>query len=221
MHKTNKLWTVLAFIFLYLSLVIPGPLDYSGNKFITSLCMFCMHTEAYIEFKHINHFIRGFFSLSIALIIYSQWTRKIALMILVAIIYFPLNEVLYILIRSGEYNKVYFIYPLIFDAFSDSSIIWFYYDYELFLMLMGASTALISYVLIRKFSNDTPRIIVPIFALFIIMFTEIFLHIFEQTSQMITISLSSGILFGLAVLFGLRFLLNGRSCNKSLNSTEN
>lgn len=136
-------------------------------------------------------------------------------MILVVIIYFPLNDVLYILIRSGEYSILYLIYPLIFDAFSDSSIIWFYYDYELFLMLMGASTALISYALIRKFSNNNLRIKVPIFALFVISFSGIFLHIFEQTSQMISITTSSGIIFGLAVLFALRFLLNGAPSNKS------
>jgi hypothetical protein len=182
--------------------------------------MFCVDTEAYIEFKYINHFIRGFFSLSIALIIYSQWTRKIALMILVAIIYFPLNN-LHEHILAGGYSIVYFIYPLMFDAFSDLSGPWlFFYDYEILLMLMGTGTALISYALIRKFNNNNPRIVVPIFALFIIAFSGIILHIFEETSQMISITISSGIMFGLAVLFGLRFFVDGISCNKSFNSIE-
>jgi uncharacterized membrane protein YagU involved in acid resistance len=82
-------------------------------------------------------------------------------------------------------------------------------------MLMGVSTALISYALIRKFSNNNPRIVVPAFALFIIVFSGIYMYISKQHFQEITIY--SGILYGLAVMFGLRFFVNGMPCEKLFN----
>jgi hypothetical protein len=155
-HAENKLWTVLAFVFLYLSLVIPGPLDFSGNVFINYPCMFCVETEEYLQFIRINHFMRGFFSLSVALIIYAQWARIIAVMVIVAILYSPLND-LYVYILTGEYHGVYLIFPFIFNVFSEpSNTWWFYSNDKMFQMLTGTTTALISYALVHKYSNNNP-----------------------------------------------------------------
>jgi hypothetical protein len=218
MQKTNKLCTVLAFIFLYLSLVIPGPLYFIGNVFVNYPCMLCVETEEYLQFIRINHYLRGFFSLSVALIIYAQWTRIVAVIVVVAIIYSPLND-LNEYILAGEYHAVYLVFPLIFNAFSEPSITWgFYNNYEMFLMLIGTATALISYALIHKFSNNNLRIVIPVFALFIIGFSGIYIYIFEQPFQMITTS--TGILFTLGVMIGLRYFIIGTP-NKSFNSTQN
>jgi len=204
MAQTNKFWTVLAFIFLYLGLAIPGPLHFSGNVF-TSFCMFCEQTEEYSQFRQVNHFLRGFFSLSVALIIYAQWKRIIAIMSIVAVIYFPIND-LHEYIQTGEYHSVYLFLPLIVKAVSEPWVLWmFYSSYEMLLMLIGAMIALINYGLIHKVSHYNPRIVVPVFALFFIGFSAVFMIIFKQSFGMITIH--NGIIFGLAVLFGLRFFI--------------
>lgn len=202
----NNLWVVLAFIFLYLSIVLPGPLQFSGSVFVNFPCMYCVETEDNLQFIRINHFMRGFLSLSVALVIYAQWTRIIAVIFIIAIIYFPHNDLLEN-IMTGEYHSMYLIFPFLFNAYSEPSVTWeFYYNYGMFLMLIGASTALISYALIHKFSNKNPRIVVPVFTLFIIGFSGIYICIFELTFRAITIQTS--ILFTLGVLIGLRFWEN-------------
>jgi hypothetical protein len=70
-------------------------------------------------------------------------------------------------------------------------------------MLIGTNTALIGYVLIHKFSNNNPRIVVPLFALFIIGFSGVYMYIFEQTFPMLTVYTCT--LFTAGVLVGLRF----------------
>jgi hypothetical protein len=162
--------------------------------------------------------MRGFFSLSVALIIYAQWARIIAVMVIVAILYSPLND-LYVYILTGEYHGVYLIFPFIFNVFSEpSNTWWFYSNDKMFQMLTGTTTALISYALVHKYSNNNPRIVVPLFALFIVGFSGIYIYIYEQSFRMITTS--TGILFSLGVILGLRYFAN-ETHNKSLNSTQN
>ncbi len=194
-------------------MALPGVLSFNGSEYESSCLvfnMFSLQTEEYRQFTRTNHFISGVFALSVFLVIYAQWTRIIAIMLVVAIIYSPLND-LHEPMLTGEYSKIYLILPPVLGMFSDSMILWIYGNYEMLLMLMGGITALVSYALIHYFNNGNPRIVIPVFTLFVFGYSSLYIFIVEQEFLMLTIH--NSILFALAVMFGFRFWINKASYN--------
>jgi hypothetical protein len=170
-----------------------------------------MPTEEDMQFEETNDFLRGFFSFSVAFIIYGQWTRIIAFLVIIGIINFPLGMI-YFGVRLGKFNIFHMILPPVVGALVEPEILYYYHSYDMLLMLFGASTALISYALIHHASNNNPRIVIPVFIIFFLYFSSVYIYTFEKTFRLPT--LYTSVLFVLAVIFGLRFWFEGNTYNE-------
>ena len=179
----SKYWAVVACILLFTGLIPNGPFPLLHAR----ECMFPCGIDK------TNEFLKGLFALSLALIVYAQWTKTVVIIVFLAIFLLPLNTVMEAA-RSGMPTT---------DIFELSSIWWLYGTTEILWNLIGFLIAVISYILIQRLFRQNEKKVVPAYA-FAVLIIGFSICVVDGL-YIRSLNIPNLSLYAIACVFGLRF----------------